>query len=77
MESIIKGVVMELKNIRITYSAETTINMGNFENIKPHYGMSVDVPDGENPAEAFEKVKNFVDDLLTIEANAIKRLRDN
>jgi hypothetical protein len=63
---------MELKNIRITYSAETTINMGNFENVKPHYGMSVDVPDGESPAEAFNEVKDFVDDLLTIETEALK-----
>lgn len=62
-----------MNNIRITYNVDATVNLGNFENVKPHYGMSAVLEQGEDPTAAFEKIKTFVDALLEAEIGSIKR----
>lgn len=34
---------------RVEYSLEVTVNIGNFENVKPGFKIITDVPDGEHP----------------------------
>lgn len=46
----------KFKNIRIEYRCDTTINTGDFQNIKPGFTLSADVEDGASPTEA----KNFL-----------------
>lgn len=62
------------KNVRVSYSISATINLGNFENIKPEYEISADVPDGVNPAVVREKLKRIVDSWL--EQDVIEHKRD-
>lgn len=53
-----------MKNIVVTYSAEATIATVPFENVKPHFGMSAELDEGENPREVFQRIKALVDGLL-------------
>lgn len=53
-----------MDNIRIRYSSKMTVNIGNFQNLQPEYEMSADLEPGENPDEAFAKMKRKVDSLL-------------
>lgn len=62
-----------MKNIVVTYAVDATVNLGNFENVKPHYAMSAELDDSENPTEAFDKIKTFVDSLLEAEIGSIKK----
>ena len=52
------------ENVRVEYSVEATINLGNFQNVKPGYRVSADVPEGSHPAEVREKLKALVDPWL-------------
>lgn len=54
----------QLKNVRVEYSKEATINIGNFENVKPGYRVSADVPNGVHPDEAKKKLKALVEGWL-------------
>lgn len=54
----------ELKNVRVEYSKEATINIGNFENVKPGYRVSADVPNGVHPDVAKKKLKALVEGWL-------------
>lgn len=62
-----------MKDIQVTYNVDATVNLGNFENVKPHFGMTVTLEDGEKPDEVFNKIKTFVDGLLEDEVGSIKR----
>lgn len=53
-----------MNNIRIRYSSRMTVNIGNFQNLQPEYEMTADLEPGENPDEAFAKIKRKVDALL-------------
>lgn len=55
---------MKLTNVRVEYTVEATINTGNFQNVKPGYRVSVDVPEGMHPEEARAKLKALVDPWL-------------
>lgn len=52
------------QNIRVEYRVDATINLGNFENAKPGYTASADVPDGVAPEEVIHELKNIVDPIL-------------
>lgn len=62
-----------MKNMKVTYHNEVTVNLGNFQNIKPGYGFEADLEDGENPRDAFKKVQALVDALLEENVDTIKR----
>jgi len=55
---------MKLTNVRVEYTVEATINTGNFQNVKPGYRVSADVPEGMHPEEARAKLKALVDPWL-------------
>ena len=51
-------------NVRVEYVVEATINIGNFQNVKPGYRVSADVPDDQHPGEVRAKLKALVDPWL-------------
>ena len=51
-------------NVRVEYSVEATINIGNFENVKPGYRISADVPEGTSPTAVRAKLKATADAWL-------------
>lgn len=63
---------VELNNIRVHYAVDATVNLGNFENVKPHFAMSADVPEGTSPVDAFNKIKSLCDSLLQREVAETK-----
>lgn len=50
--------------VRVEYIVEATINTGNFQNVKPGYRVSADVPDGVHPNEVRARLKTLVDAWL-------------
>lgn len=61
---------MKVKEIR--YSVGATFATVQFENVRPEYGMTVELEDGESPEAAFAKVKEFCDALIEVDARDIK-----
>lgn len=51
-------------NVRVEYSVEATINMGDFQNVKPGYKLSADVPDDTHPNAVRDKLKALADAWL-------------
>lgn len=60
------------KNIRVEYSVEATINLGNFENIRPGYRISAEVPEGSNTREVRAQLKALADGWLEEDFEAIR-----
>jgi hypothetical protein len=60
------------KNVRVEYHIEATINMGNFENQKPGYTVSADVPEGTHPTETRNTLKKLADGWLEQDWDEIK-----
>lgn len=59
-------------NVRVEYNAELTINTGNFNNVKPGYRVSADVPEGIHPSSVRDKLKALVDGWLEEDVNEIR-----
>lgn len=51
-------------NVRVEYHVEATVNLGDFQNIKPGYVISADVPDGVHPQVVIDELKGVVDPLI-------------
>lgn len=51
-------------NVRVEYSIDATINTGNFQNVKPGYKISADVPEGVSPSVVRERLKATADAWL-------------
>lgn len=64
---------MELKNVRVEYSVEATVNTGNFTNVRPGYRVSADVPEGANPAEVKNFLKQKVDAWIEHDVDEIRK----
>lgn len=65
-------------NVRVEYACEATVNVGNFENIKPGYKVSADVPEGTSPHDIRAKLKATVnawleEDVIEIKSEAAGR----
>lgn len=53
-----------MKNVRVSYGVEATVNLQNFENVKPGLHMEADVPDGEDPKETIKELQALVDSFI-------------
>ena len=53
-----------MKNVRVEYGAEATVNLGDFENVKPGLRMSADVPDGTDPKVVIREIRDLVDSFI-------------
>lgn len=53
-----------MKNIRVEYSAEATVNLGNFENVKPGLSVSADVAEGEDTKAVINQLRTLVDSFI-------------
>ena len=60
-------------NVRVEYNIETTVNTGNFQNVKPGYKVSADVPDGVHPSEVRAKLKALADAWLEEDVDEIRK----
>lgn len=60
------------KNVRVEYELSATINMQNFENQKPGYRVSADVPPGVHPDVVKEELKTLVEGWLEAEIKEIR-----
>lgn len=66
-----------MKNIKVEYRQEVTINLGDFQNIKPFYSMSAEVEEGEKPSDVFRRVRGLVEKLMEEEVSQIQADRLN
>lgn len=60
-------------NVRVEYIIEATVNTGNFQNVKPGYRVSADVPDDQHPSDVRAKLKALADAWLEEDVNTIQR----
>lgn len=63
----------KLTNVRVEYIIDSTVNIGNFQNVKPGYRVSADVPEGMHPSEARAKLKALVDPWLEDDIAQIRK----
>lgn len=61
-----------MKDVRIEYSIEATINTGNFENVKPGYKASATLDEGEDRNAAAAKLTKYVESLLERKVDEIQ-----
>jgi hypothetical protein len=55
-----------MKVTEVRYDLESTINLGDFENVKPGYGITLEIEDGDDP----DKVRAFAKRKVTEWMNA-------
>jgi hypothetical protein len=63
---------IKLTGIRVEYHNEMTVNIGDFQNLKPGFSISADVPEGVSPTAAKAKLEKVVDAWLEAKVNEIK-----
>lgn len=63
---------MALTNARVEYRVDATVNLGNFENVKPGITLSADVPEGENPKDVINELSALGDAFITHQVNEAK-----
>lgn len=54
----------DFKEIKIRVANGATINIGDFQNLRPEYEIQVTLADGVNPDEAKDKLQKKIDDWL-------------
>lgn len=59
------------KNVRVTYRCGATVNLGDFNNVKPEFEISADVPDGTNPKEVKDRLVAVADAWLEEKFNEV------
>lgn len=62
-----------MKVKEVTYTVGATFATAQFENARPEYSMTVELEDGENPQEVFNKIKDFCDGLIHADAAELKK----
>ena len=60
---------------RVTVEYSYTVNLGDFENIKIHVGVSDSVREGENVDRAYNRIESFVSKKVTDEVLNAKASR--
>lgn len=61
-----------MKIVKITYSLDSTINMGDYENYKPQVMAEAHLEEGDDPVEAMAELKKYVQTQLMED---VKKLR--
>jgi hypothetical protein len=56
---------MENESTKVTVSLGYTLNLGNFQSLRIDLGIEDNKREGENTAEAFDRVYNFVESKLS------------
>lgn len=57
---------------RVEYSVEATVNVGNFENVKPGYKISTNVREGEHPNDAIKRCEDIADKWIVRKVDEIR-----
>lgn len=55
---------MALQNVRVEYSAEATVNLQNYENVKPGLKVAADVPEGGSIKDTVNELVELVDAFI-------------
>ena len=58
--------------VRVEYSIEMTVNTGNFQNMKPGFKISADVPDDVHPGIILNKLEALAEHRLELKVNEIQ-----
>lgn len=58
--------------MKIKIGISKTINLGNFENIKPSVSVEDDLLNGESYSDGYERIKNICEELFEKELNELK-----
>lgn len=61
-----------MENARVEYRVDATVNLGNFENVKPGITLSADVPEGANPKDVINELAELGDAFITHQVNEAK-----
>ena len=64
----------QFKNVRVGYSVEATVNVGDFQNVKPGFTIFADVADGASPTEAKDFLVSVVDGWMESEVDKARNL---
>lgn len=59
-------------NVEVTVTKSVTINIGDFQNIKPEYSLSVTLDEGANPNEVRAKLLATIDSWLEADIKEAK-----
>jgi len=63
---------MALQNVRVEYSAEATVNLQNYENVKPGLKVASDVPEGQSVKDTVNELVELVDSFIVHAVNEAK-----
>ena len=61
---------MKIKEIEVSLSG--TIPSGAYENLKPGYGMKIELNEGDDEKEAFKMANSYLHDMFELEVNRAK-----
>lgn len=53
-----------MKNVRVEYGADATVNLDNFENVKPGLRVAADVAEGESVKAVVRELRELVDSFI-------------
>lgn len=53
-----------MKNVRVEYGADATVNLDNFENVKPGLRVAADVEEGESVKAVVRELRELVDSFI-------------
>jgi hypothetical protein len=68
---------MDNESTKVTVSLGYTLNLGNFQSLRIDLGVTDSKRDGENTAEAFERVYSFVETKLAEKVRESQDEADN
>jgi hypothetical protein len=61
-----------MKNVRVEASIDATVNIGDFQNVKPGFKISADVEEEEKVFEVKDKLVNTISSWLETEVQKIR-----
>lgn len=61
-----------MQNVRVEYRVDATVNLGNFENVKPGITLSSDVAEGESTKDVIKELAELGDSFIQHQVNEAK-----